>query len=293
MTEQRRPIVGVQAIVTKHRSARILLGRRRGGFGDGQWALPGGHLEFGESFEEAAVRELREETNIRAEKLIVWKSLNTAYRETHYVQISVQVLSYRGELKNLEPDKCYELGWFSLDHTLPAPIFEPSRPFLELLQKSRRHGAMSAAEPTLTIFLHSIDAASRRDRYVSYLLLGAPPIVVIKLGRRNERRDRQIRTYTAGTIDEAFEAIENDIRVRLKHGYRLYDVRGSYGIDAIRALFPEGTVAFRSVPESEFDSEAEIRQQLNYRYAQLPLFADLPTAADTEDSDWVANEVLG
>ena len=291
MTQEKRPIVGVQAIVLEHRSRRILLGKRRGGFGDGQWALPGGHLEFGESFEEAAIRELREETNIRAEKPIVWKSLNTAYRETHYVQISVQMLNYRGELKNLEPHKCYEFGWFSMDQMLPTPIFEPSRPFLELLQKSHRLGSIISAEPTLTIFLHSIDAESRRDRYISYLLLGKPPIVVIKLGRRNERRDRQVRSYTAETVDEAFEAIYSDIKLRLKHGYRLYDVRGSYSVEAIRALFPEGTVAFRSVQDSELESEAEIRQQLNYQYAQLPLFTDLPRA-NGSDSDLAASELF-
>jgi 8-oxo-dGTP diphosphatase len=251
------------------------MGKRRGGFGDGQWALPGGHLEFGESFEQAAVRELREETNIQAEKIIVWKSLNTAYDETHYVQISLQVLNYRGKLENVEPDKCYELNWFSLDRALPSPLFAPSEPFLKMLQEARRGGFASVAEPALTIFLHSIDAESRRDRYVSYLVAGNPPIVVIKLGRRGERRDRQIRSYTAGNIDDAFETIRNDIQLRLRHGYQLYDVRGSYSVDVIRAFFPDGTVAFRSVRDSELVSDAEIRQHLNYQYAQLPLFSDL------------------
>jgi ADP-ribose pyrophosphatase YjhB (NUDIX family) len=59
MSEQ-RPYVGMGILVT--RGEQVLLGQRRGSHGAGDYAAPGGHLEYGESFETAVRREVREET---------------------------------------------------------------------------------------------------------------------------------------------------------------------------------------------------------------------------------------
>ncbi|KAJ6899407.1 hypothetical protein NC652_025771 [Populus alba x Populus x berolinensis] len=57
------PRVGVVVLVLKGKS--VLLGRRRANICDSAFALPGGHLEFGnEGFEACAAREVKEETNI-------------------------------------------------------------------------------------------------------------------------------------------------------------------------------------------------------------------------------------
>ncbi|MCA9327773.1 NUDIX domain-containing protein, partial [Candidatus Saccharibacteria bacterium] len=45
-----RPQVGIGVFIIK--DGQILLGRRKGSHGKGEYALPGGHLENGESFEE-------------------------------------------------------------------------------------------------------------------------------------------------------------------------------------------------------------------------------------------------
>jgi 8-oxo-dGTP diphosphatase len=56
-----RPQVGVGVIIV--RDGKILLGLRRS-HGAGTWALPGGHLEWGETVESCARREVKEETGL-------------------------------------------------------------------------------------------------------------------------------------------------------------------------------------------------------------------------------------
>src|SRR6476646_6878197 len=55
-------IVGVAVLV--RRGGQVLLTHRKGSHGAGTWAPPGGHLDMGESFEDCAIREVREETGV-------------------------------------------------------------------------------------------------------------------------------------------------------------------------------------------------------------------------------------
>jgi mutator protein MutT len=60
-----RPLVGVGAIIIDH--GRVLLVKRGHAPLAGEWSIPGGVLELGETLRQAAVREVREETCLTVE----------------------------------------------------------------------------------------------------------------------------------------------------------------------------------------------------------------------------------
>lgn len=57
------------------------------------WGLPGGHLEFGESFETCGERELLEETGLAVRNLKYWTATNSVFKDVvpnkHYVTIFI------------------------------------------------------------------------------------------------------------------------------------------------------------------------------------------------------------
>lgn len=56
------PKVGVGVIIEKNN--KVLLQRRKNVLGDCYWSTPGGHLDFGETPDECAIREVEEETSL-------------------------------------------------------------------------------------------------------------------------------------------------------------------------------------------------------------------------------------
>jgi 8-oxo-dGTP diphosphatase len=120
------PRIGIGVIAW--RAGRVLLGQRLGSHGAGTWALPGGHLEFGESVEQCAARELLEETGLEVEPAALSRGPYIdnlfAGEGLHYVTLFVVAHSPAGEPQLREPAKCAGWSWWPWS-ALPQPLFPP------------------------------------------------------------------------------------------------------------------------------------------------------------------------
>jgi len=118
-------MTGVAVMILK--GDQVLLGKRKGSHGEGEWSFPGGHVELGESWEKALLRELEEETgDIKISPLRYFCLANaTQYirkdPEKHYTHIGY-VADWREGEPEVRDDKCEEWRWFSV-YDLPSPLF--------------------------------------------------------------------------------------------------------------------------------------------------------------------------
>jgi 8-oxo-dGTP diphosphatase len=125
-----RPKAAVVAFVRKDK--KILLGKRVFAHGTGTWGLPGGHLEYGETVEECARREVLEEANVKIKNIVPISYTEDFFpkEKCHYITIFVVCDFYSGQVKVNEPDKCEEWKWFDWNG-LPKPLFVTLRNVLK------------------------------------------------------------------------------------------------------------------------------------------------------------------
>jgi 8-oxo-dGTP diphosphatase len=115
------PLVGVGAVIVQNHS--VLLIRRGQPPLLGEWSLPGGVLECGETLREAVVREVREETGLAVETgemLGVYERLiqgDEGRMRYHYVLIDFLCRPVAGSLK--AGSDAADVSWFTRDE-LPA-----------------------------------------------------------------------------------------------------------------------------------------------------------------------------
>ncbi|OGF29795.1 DNA mismatch repair protein MutT [Candidatus Falkowbacteria bacterium RIFOXYD2_FULL_35_9] len=127
-----RPKVGVGVCIIKDN--KVLLGKRKSAHGQRAWCFPGGHLEYGESWKDCAIRETLEEAGINIKNIQFSAVTNDIYtdEEKHYITIIMQADYDSGEVKIMEPDKCEIWQWFEWDEDkLPQPLFLPQQNLLK------------------------------------------------------------------------------------------------------------------------------------------------------------------
>ena len=124
--------VGIGVYIFKSNN-QLLLGLRIGSHDANTWCPPGGHIEFGETFEQAATREVKEETNldILFEDIILKGVTNDFYKDIdkHYITLHVFCKKYDGNIELKEPSKCLKWQWFDIDK-IPENLMLPVKNFL-------------------------------------------------------------------------------------------------------------------------------------------------------------------
>lgn len=124
--EKHRPKVGLGVFVRK--GDEFLIGLRCGEHVPDVWCFPGGHLEFGESWEDASQRETDEEVGIVIDNIRHVATTNDIYPEEnkHYITLFMMSDYVSGEVTLNEPNKFKEWKWCHWDE-LPDNLFPATK----------------------------------------------------------------------------------------------------------------------------------------------------------------------
>lgn len=104
----------------------------------GRWDTGGGALEFGEDVEERLKKEIKEEFGAEILKFdfLGYRSVNREVnkQKTHWLTLDFKVLVDKSQVKNNEPHKFSEIGWFNLEN-LPQPLHSQLPKFFDKYKK--------------------------------------------------------------------------------------------------------------------------------------------------------------
>jgi ADP-ribose pyrophosphatase YjhB (NUDIX family) len=122
----RNPIPTVDIIIEHSEEEIVLIKRKNPPFG---WAIPGGFVDYGESLEEAAVREAKEETNLDVELVSQFHTYSDPNRDQrHHTITTVYIAKCEGTPE--AKDDASEIGVFTRN-TLPEEVAFDHRQILE------------------------------------------------------------------------------------------------------------------------------------------------------------------
>ena len=113
----RNPIPTVDIIIELQGRGIVLIKRKNPPYG---WALPGGFVDYGESLEEAAVREAREETSLEVELLRQFHTYSDPGRDPRFHTLSTVFIA-RAQGEPRPADEATEIGVFKSE-SLPKDL---------------------------------------------------------------------------------------------------------------------------------------------------------------------------
>lgn len=121
----------------KHKGKEVyflLFKRAAGKLYDGQWRMVGGKVQSGESYWQAALRELYEETTLKPLKMWTIPSINSfyEYRTDSILNIPAFAAEIDGESPIVLNSEHSEFSWFSIDEAIDKIIWPEQRRLLTL-----------------------------------------------------------------------------------------------------------------------------------------------------------------
>ena len=137
ITWQGAPRVGVGAFIAH--AEELLLMRRAKPPEAGAWSIPGGKVEPGETLQDAAVRETREEVGLDVEvtRLLDLTQYFILDSGNHWIAPSFLCRLLGSSTKIFAGEEAQEVGWFPLNE-LPHPLTRTTRAALTAYYKQRK-----------------------------------------------------------------------------------------------------------------------------------------------------------
>lgn len=138
MAEEKKRVGAGFGVIILNTEGKVLLGKRHpdpnkadSAFRSaGEWSLPGGKLDWGETFEEGAIREVKEETDLDIVDPTVISVHNCKNEHAHFMTVGLLAREFSGEPKVMEPNEMTEWQWFDFND-FPKERYFPSFMVLE------------------------------------------------------------------------------------------------------------------------------------------------------------------
>lgn len=119
MAKERNKAIPAAYLFFEKEGKYLITRRCNTGYEDGIYQVPAGHIEYGELPSEAAVREGKEEAGVAISPKDL-ELFHISYRPKHdptdnRVDFFFKVKKWKGDIVNMEPNKCDDMKWVDLD----------------------------------------------------------------------------------------------------------------------------------------------------------------------------------
>jgi 8-oxo-dGTP diphosphatase len=115
-TKLRFKMIASSYLIYIHNQQILLSRRLNTGYEDGNYSLPAGHVEAGETLTQALIREVKEEIGVKVKPKDV-NLVHTMHRIHQDIRLDFffMINKFSGKIKNCEPKKCDDLRFFPID----------------------------------------------------------------------------------------------------------------------------------------------------------------------------------